>query len=86
MKVTITLDDELMQRIDDYAKTNYTSRSGFLALAATEYLNSREIAAAMVRISYSLQKMADDGVVNEESLKEIKAFESLVKFLSSNDK
>ena len=39
MKVNVTLDDELMQRVDNYADRNYMSRSGLISIAVTQYLN-----------------------------------------------
>ena len=36
MKVNISLDDELMKRLDDYADRNYMSRSGLISLACTQ--------------------------------------------------
>ena len=43
MKVNITLDDELMARVDRYADENYMSRSGLISLATTQFLNQYDI-------------------------------------------
>jgi hypothetical protein len=37
MKVTITLDDDLMQRVDAYSDENYMSRSGLISFACTQF-------------------------------------------------
>ena len=42
MKVNVTLQDELVSRIDNFADENYMSRSGFLTLAAVQYLNTQD--------------------------------------------
>ena len=51
MKVNITVNDELMKRIDDYAEQNYLSRSGLFTLSATQYLNGVQMMAAIQEIS-----------------------------------
>lgn len=38
MKVGITLDKNLLERIDSCANDNYMSRSGFISLACTQFL------------------------------------------------
>ena len=45
MKVNVSIDEELMARIDRYADENYMSRSGLITLACTQYLNQFEVAA-----------------------------------------
>lgn len=42
MKFQVSMEKDLVEKIDDYAKKNYTSRSGFLALCATQYIQSKE--------------------------------------------
>lgn len=81
MKVNFTVRDELMQRADKYAKDNYMSRSGLISLALSEFLNAREMASAVPRISYALKKMADEGKVDEQTLEEFREFERMVQFM-----
>ncbi len=40
MKVTISLDDNLLKRIDDYAKKNGVKRSGLISIACSQYLDA----------------------------------------------
>ena len=55
MKVNVTLDDELMQRVDNYADRNYMSRSGLISLAVTQYLNQQEVILAIKDVSLAIQ-------------------------------
>ena len=82
MKVNFTVRDELMERADKYAKDNYMSRSGLISLALSEFLNAREMASAVPRISYSLKKLADSGKVDEQTLEEFREFEKMVQFMT----
>jgi predicted transcriptional regulator len=84
MKVTITMDDELMQRIDDYADRNYMSRSGFLSLSATQYLNTHEMIVAIKDLSICMRKIADTGVVDHDTMEQLEDFERFAKYMSEN--
>ena len=41
-KVQISLDDELLERIDFYAKNTYATRSGLIARVLVEFLDEKE--------------------------------------------
>lgn len=82
MKATITLDDELMKRIDDYADRNYMSRSGLISLASTQYLNSNEVIYAISDIAVSIRKIADSGKLDHGTIEKLEDFERLVKLFA----
>ena len=82
MKVGITLDDELVKRIDDYADRNYMSRSGLLSLAATQYLNATDMTFAIKEIALTMKKIADTGNVDHETMEKLEDFERLAKMLT----
>lgn len=41
-KVQISLDEELLKRIDFYAEKTYTTRSGLIARVMVEFLDEKE--------------------------------------------
>lgn len=81
MKVGITLDDNLVARIDNYADENYMSRSGFITLACTQFLNTAEVAGALKTLSVAMRKIADTGKVDHETMEELEDFERIAKML-----
>lgn len=81
MKVQITLDDALMDRVDAYADENYMSRSGLLSLAVTQYLNAAEVTKAIKEMAVCMRKIADNGTVDHETMKQLEDFERLAKML-----
>lgn len=81
MKVNITLDDELMQRLDNFADKNYMSRSGLVSLAVTQYLNANEMILAVKDMALCMRKIADTGVVDHETMEQLEDFERLAKML-----
>lgn len=83
MKVNITLDDELMKRLDDYADRNYMSRSGLMSLAVTQYLNANEMILAVKDMALCMRKIADTGTVDHETMEQLEDFERFAKMLST---
>lgn len=81
MKVGITLDNNLLARIDMFADENYMSRSGFISLACTQYLNSLELTKAISDIAIAMRKIADTGKVDHETMEQLEDFERLSKML-----
>jgi len=82
MKVGITIDDELLKRIDSFADENYMSRSGLLSVAATQYLNALEVQSAIKDISIAMRKIADTGKVDHDVMEQLEDFERLAKYMT----
>lgn len=81
MKLQISLDDELVARIDNCADKNYMSRSGFISQACVQLLNQTELVSSVNRISYACQKVAETNQLDEESQQQFKEFELLAKIM-----
>ena len=81
MKVQVSLDDKLMDRVDAYAKSNYMSRSALISLATTEYLNHADVICVIKDIGLCMRKIADNDSVDDETLKELEDYERLCKVL-----
>lgn len=77
MKVSISLDDELISRIDRYADENYMSRSGLISLACSQFLNQNEVVCALKDVSIAMRKIADNGTVDHETMEQLEDFERL---------
>ena len=82
MKVNITLDDQLMKRVDEYADQNYMSRSGLISLATTNFLNAADVTTAIKDMAFALRKIADNNAVDPETLERLEDCERLLKLLS----
>lgn len=81
MKINISLDDELVKRIENYADNNYMSRSGFISLACTQFLASADVVTAIKSLSLALNKIADTGEVDAETQKQLEDYERLANLL-----
>lgn len=67
MKINITMNDELLERVDKYAKENYTTRSGLISLACVQYLNQQEATNAIQLMAAAMQRIAASGKIDEET-------------------
>ena len=83
MKINISLDDDLVARIDNYADNNYMSRSGLISLACSQFLNSNEVILAIKEISLCIKKISDNGSLDAESLEKLEDFERFAKMITN---
>ena len=67
IKVNITLDEELMRRVDEYAEENYLNRSSLVSLATTQFLNAADVTKAIKEMAFAMRKIADNGEIDDES-------------------
>lgn len=82
VKVNITLDEELLHRIESFADGNYLTRSGLITLATSQYLNHVEASRAIVDLSLAIRKIAETGTITEDQLRELEDFERFARMLS----
>ena len=83
MKVQISLDDKLMERIDNFADNNYMSRSGLISFACNQYLNQAQVIGAVTEMSFAMKKIAEKGIVDHETMEQLEDFERLCKLLTN---
>ena len=80
-KIQISINDDLLEKVDVYAKKNYLSRSGFLALASSQYLNHLEMVSALKDMSVAFKKIAQTGIVDDETMEKLEAVESMASMM-----
>lgn len=82
MKVQISIDEELLRRIDKQADALYMSRSGYIASSCAQTLNATEMMVAIKDVSLAMRKIADTSEIDEDSRKQLEDFERMVKMIS----
>ena len=68
IKVNVTLDEELMRRVDEYAEENYLNRSSLVSLATTQFLNAADVTKAIRDMAFAMRKIADNGEIDDEQI------------------
>ena len=82
VKVQISVDEKLLERIDTYADNNYMSRSGLITFACNQFLNSAEVIMLVKDMSLAMRKIADTGSIDHETIEQLEDFERLVKMVT----
>ena len=82
MKINITINDELLSRVDELAKEQYMSRSGFIAQAVVNYMNQQESMKMIRMMTKAMQRIAETGTVSEETKKEFEQIQQFCQYLS----
>lgn len=83
-KVQISIDDELLTRVDKLAEKMYMSRSGFISNACAQVINSNAVMVAITDISLAMKKIADTGVISDEERQQLEDFERVIKMITSS--
>lgn len=81
-KINISIDDELLNKIDKLAEENYTSRSGFISMGMSQFVVSKEVVSAIQSMSVSMAKIATLGTIDEDTFKELETFQNLCKMVA----
>lgn len=81
-KVQISIDDALLDRIDSYADECYISRSGLISMAMSQYLNTQEVMVMVRNLGKAVQRVAETGVCDDETLAEMEQFSKLCSIMT----
>lgn len=81
-KISISINDDLLSRLDKSAAETYSTRSGFISQAVLQYLTSIEIPNIMSNMYVVMQKIADNNEIDEETKKQLQDFQALAKALN----
>lgn len=86
-KVNLTFPPELIHRIDDYCKRNYLSRSGFVQMVCTSFLNADQMTRAMEELTALVRRMAEEqektGSVSEVDMQQLEDVERILHLISN---
>lgn len=81
MKVQVSMDNALLNRVDQYADENYMSRSALVTLALTQFLNAQEVTSAVKDMAICIRKIADTGDVDSDTQQRLCDLERRCKML-----
>ncbi len=78
MKIQISMNDEVIERVDQYAKEHYMSRSGVLTMAAIQLINQDDLMKALKSMTISMERIADKGGVDQDILNDLEKWKSIL--------
>lgn len=80
-KITISMNDDLVEKIDNMSKEMYMSRSAFIAQSCSDKINTATVTKAMFDLSITMRRIADNGTIDDEAKKSLEDFEVLARML-----
>ena len=77
MKFSISMPDELVEKLDILAKENFCSRSGLITIAAREYVANQEAKKVLPALTDAIRSAAAGRALSEDEQRMIDAFSLL---------
>lgn len=71
MKLSISLNDELVSKVDEIAKSNYMTRSGFISTATVNYLNQLQVVEKFNEMNRIMTKLYEKGMLEEKDMDDL---------------
>ena len=82
-KVQITLDEELLNSVDEYCDKNYMNRSWLISQALVQVINQQKMIDAIGNISIAMRNVSESGILDEDTKRQMEQFENLCKLFIS---
>jgi len=80
-KINVTIDEELLDEVDKYAKLRHMSRSGFLAFSASQNIEAIKFQSLLPQYTDLLRQLSSGSDLDEETLEKIDDMERSVSAL-----
>lgn len=77
VKVQITLEDELLNMVDDYCDKNFMNRSWLISQSLIQVLNHQRLVDSIQNLSVAIKNCSMNGDIDEQTRKEMQNFETL---------
>lgn len=78
-KLQITMDEELLNAVDDYCDKNFMNRSWLISQSLVQVINQQKMIDSIVNISVALKNVSEKGELDEDIRKEMESFETMCK-------
>ena len=78
-KLQITMDEELLNAVDEYCDKNFMNRSWLISQSLVQVINQQKIIDSIVNISVAMKNVSEKGEIDENTRKEMETFETMCK-------
>ena len=76
-KLQITMDEELLNAVDDYCDKNFMNRSWLISQSLVQVINQQKMIDSIVNISVALKNVSEKGELDKDTRKEMESFEKM---------
>ena len=81
MKINISVNDDLVKKVDEFAEKNFLNRSAVFAMGANQLILQQSVPDALGQIALAMKKISESNEIDEESKKKLADFERLSRLL-----
>lgn len=81
-KFQVSMEDELLARLEEYADRNYTTRSGAISLACNQLIMADDVRRSLRAMAFAMKRIAESNEIDEQSKQDLQTFETLAKMIS----
>jgi len=78
-KLQITMDEELLNAVDQYCDKNFMNRSWLISQSLVQVINQQKMIDSIVNISVAMKNVSEKGEIDENTRKEMETFETMCK-------
>ena len=82
----MNVNDDLLRRVDSYAKANYQTRTGVFCFAVSQFLLSQQLPSLMISMEQAMKKISETGVIDAEAKKTLDTFSLFVEDFKEQQK
>lgn len=84
MRVNFNMPDELLARLDAYAKENYISRSAVMCQSCDNFLMAKQAKQLFAQMTETMKVIVQKGEIDEETQKHLDDFERVASLFSGH--
>lgn len=79
VKINITIDEKLLNDVDDYCDKNFMNRSWLISQSLVKNLNEQKVINAVANMSVAIKKCVDNGQIDDDTRRELEGYEAICK-------
>lgn len=82
MRVNLNIPDELVHRLDDYAKSNYSTRSSIMCQACDYFLATKQMQALLSEMNDFMKRISENQVIDDSAKQQLDDFGRIVNLMT----
>lgn len=84
MRIQVSMDDDLVAKIDAYCEQYYMSRSGFFSFVANQHLIKDEISKTLSALRLAMVKVSEGKDLSDDEVKNLTENLTILDFLEDS--
>ena len=80
-KISISIDEDLLESANEYCKNNFMTKSGLFAMSVHQFLMQQKTIALLESLTVAMNRVADNGNLDEKTIKELESMQQMVNLM-----